>query len=324
MTTETTPSRGAGTFVLLEDFEHAYDNFSLKVHDAGGYLVDHILRPMKEELAKEVDSLESHGLEELRTATASSVDPRFFVVTLDGGTYFSFSDFSFEITRACLDYSHSTAGPYFRLPREMGSQLVHQALRLKRLYEERGASRPIVLCDDGIGTGGSLRKLIALLRDLHLQVHSIFVLLNPLRLTSLEDIEIHTLLPLESPHIWLSERDLYWGIPRSGISFASSEDRLTPEHGIPYTISVSMVESRIGLDGPSAARFRSRCLALNIQFWSYLERTHNRPLLASETKRLSFLSMVEGCAGLTVVEIIAGLLSNSIAIRLDPPVGELS
>ena len=115
------------------------------------------------------------------------------------------------------------------------------------------------------------------------------MLLNPRSVAAVENIDVETLLPFKESHLWLSERDLYWGLPRSGLSFAPSDEMKTSS-GIPYTFTEEMVHARIGLNGSVAPPFRKTCLMLNKDFWQLLEHYHNRSLFLHDCSRLDFLS----------------------------------
>jgi hypothetical protein len=160
-----------------------------------------------------------------------------------------------------------------------------------------------VLCDDGIGTGRSVRSILDIMSDLQLDVTRIYVLVNPACLTNVGGVEVTTLIDTPSDVLWLSERDLYWGLPRSGISLTPM-DICDTTWGVPYTADRELVETRIGLQGQAAVDFRTRCLALNRDFWALLEQHHNRHLFVDECPRLSFFADQLGLAGIRIVDLL--------------------
>jgi hypothetical protein len=111
------------------------------------------------------------------------------------------------------------------------------------------------------------------------------VFINPRNVPAIGNVDVETLIPTTDTPLWLSERDLYWGLPRSGLSFSLS-DEMNPVYGIPYTISTAMVEERIGIMGDAATWFREQCIRSNIAFWELLEHFHNRELLIKDCQRL--------------------------------------
>lgn len=305
-------------FLLLEDFEPAYDAFPLKVIDLDDRLKSEIREPMAEALAEHVSSLRALSLDEIHSLTADVAGHHAFVVTMDGGVCFADADCTLDITRTALelDLCHSERN-YYRLPRAGSRQFVNQGLRLRSLYEERGSQRPIILCDDGIGTGRSLERIVQLLADLNLDVREIVVLANPRQKTQIRDIPVRTLLSDHHDHIWLNERDLYWGLPRSGVSLAL-QDASIPVCGVPYTIDTPMVESRIGLTGAAAAAFRDKNLAINAAFWRWLERGHNRELSVHDCSWLRFLDERFGEPDLRIVDFLEGQARTSDFMLIAP------
>lgn len=298
-------SRHNAHFILLKDFRDSYDNFPLKVVDIDDQLEHEVIVPMEHALEASVTSFRSYNLMEIQEKTLRHVDDRHFVVTLDAGEYFINYDFSVEITRACYKLEHAFRGRYFRLPRS-GPQLIQQGMRLREQYIQSGNGKPIILCDDGIGTGKSLKSILDILYNLHLQIHKLIVLINPHGWKELDNIDIETLIQIDEPHIWLNERDLYWGVPRSGLSFTRPYE-LRPTFGIPYSIDVTMVEARVGLTGKSAIWFRHQCLQLNILFFKYLEYHHNRQILFQDCDRLSLLGEELGESETRVVDFIKAI-----------------
>lgn len=212
-----------------------------------------------------------------------------FVVTMDGGSYFDSFDFSFEITRAVYQLSDVLDEHFFRMAREGKPGFNAQALRVRAQYRERASARPIVLCDDGLGTGRSVREVLTSLAALGLKVDRIVVLLNPSGLRDIDGVPVQTLVDAaSSDDLWLSERDLFWGLPRSGVSFTRFDDH-NPCFGLPYTIDVRMAESRIGLPPPIASSLRSDVLELNRLFWTILEDYSGGHLRFADCPRLAFV-----------------------------------
>ena len=285
------------TFVLLDDFASAYDLFALKAIGIDERLERHVRGPMRAALAECVGEVLEVGDDVIESQRRRLETGRYFVITLDGGSYFSTFDFSFEITRAAYAVEDLVAGNFFRIPRESQPQFNQQAMRIRRQYEQHGNGRPIVLCDDGIGTGRSLLEVILVLDSLGIAVHEIVVLINPSARRSMPgqngdaaavEVPVTTLVPTPADVLWLSERDLYWGLPRSGISLTPPE-QINPCFGLPYTIDTPMVEARVGLVGEVAERFRESCLTLNGRMWRLLEQHHGRPLWFEDCPRLAFI-----------------------------------
>ncbi len=286
MATEQTPL-DRKRFVLLCDFWDAYKNFELK-QTTSVPEIDGAIRPqIHMALSSAVDNLELMDLSQLRTKVRTLIPINKFVVTLDGGVIFNQYDFSLEITRACTSISHAEIGPYVRMPRALSAHLSQQFLNLKAQYEKSSCDG-VVVCDDGIGTGGTIKRILTGLRDVGIRVELVVTVTNPNDLDLLEGVPIKSLRTPGEPYNWLNERDLFWGLPRSGLS-VSEKFHFLGLGGFPYTINRDMVISRIGINPNKAEQFRQTCLTANITFWKLLERFHGRKLRLKDCARLSFL-----------------------------------
>ena len=283
---ESTSHRGESLpFVLFRDFSAAYDVFPLKVIDIDGTLRKEIVSPLVDSLAAHVPSLLIKDLSDIQRLTKLRTPSNVYVVTLDGGTYFPHYDFSISVTRTALTVGTVASGPYARVPRDGSPHLTTRGIQLERHYRTHGYGRPIVLCDDGIGTGQSLSRIVSILRSLSITIDRILVLVNPDQLPHIDRIDVASLYDDIHACLWLNERDLFWGLPRSGLSYAPS-DAFLAECGIPYTIDVKMVQERIGLARDIAESFRHDCLQANVKFWERLELHHSRPLTSADCPRL--------------------------------------
>lgn len=281
-------------YVILRDFVHAYDLFPLKVIDADDWLERHVLRPLIDAFQDAFEELVVLELAGIRSTLGAVGDDRHFVVTLDGGSYFKEHDFSFDITRTCYDLKSMYGGGFPRLPRAPRPQFYNQAVQLRDAYIRRGQHRQVLLCDDGIDTGDSLREIIRLLRQIDVPIDRILVLLNQHGLDRLDDLEVTTAFTdVDLPYEWVSERDLYWGLPRSGLSF-TWPDSVDNRYGIPYTIDERMIQERMRVPFEHVGAIRNACITANIAFWEYLERGHMRALTFEDCDRLAFFHRIGG------------------------------
>lgn len=275
-------------FLLLKDFHASFRDFEFGTHDIDDRLELEVLQPMREALGEAVNELAVRELDEIRRETRSAVKPNEFIVTMDGGVCFPHADARLDVTRTAFELAHVPQGPYIRRSRHGEPAFAEQGLRLRRRYEAEGHHRPIVLCDDGISTGRSLEHVLGFLSDLELEVRRIVVLANPNRIPSVRSVPVTTLFPDYGAYEWLNERDLFWGLPRSGVSIAPRHGTV-PTCGVPYTFDPSITQARIGL-GEEAAAFCRTARELNIRLWEILDEHHERPLRTSECARLDFLS----------------------------------
>lgn len=285
-TPELSPASLNGGFALIRDFDAIYDHFELRTRELGMDL-DALRGEMSAALARATGTVLSIEVSDIH-ALALPIDPETdFVVTLDGGILFPKYDFRIEITRACSKMSAAMKGPYMRLSRQFAPLLRQQAITMRNDFQKSG-KKGIVLCDDGIGTGQTFKSIIQLCGDLGVPVLRAIAITNPSNLTTVDGVEVFTLDPDKSQLAWLNERDLFWGLPRSGIS-VSEPDQFRAIGGIPYTLNEQMAHSRIGVRDDVSRAFVEEALEINERFMRLHEHALDRPLLFQEISRLSCL-----------------------------------
>ncbi len=250
--------------------------------------------PLRTALKELLQSLEIYDHSLISNKASEMIDKRYFVVTMDDGTYFREFDYNFDIARQAFDLKNIKRGPYYRVPRDAGRHVIAQAQDLKEKYVSHGSRKPIVLCDDGIGTGRSLENILNVFDQLEIEVVKCFVLLNPNKVASIFNVDIETIFEHDDNFSWLSERDLFWGLPRSGVTCRLVNDEETVFMGIPYTIDLEMIESRIANFGPDANEFRRICLTANVKLWSFIEKNLGRDFRIRDISRLKALGAVLG------------------------------
>jgi hypothetical protein len=292
---------GGGGFILLADFWEGFHILEARHDSAESFIRTSIQQEMYEALANSVSKLTILATQELRDRAAATLRPDDFVVTLDGGIVFPAADFRIDITRAAESIQKSVSGPYMRVARGLAPQLRQQAINLRAAYAMD--RRHITLCDDGIGTGTTIRNIIELLGQVGLTVERIITVTNPQRFEAIDGVPVTTLFPSDQEFAWLNERDLYWGLPRSGLSI-HRPDQFVAIGGVPYTLSNSIAQNRIGLPPAMTPRFRRANLHLNKRFWSRLEELHGRPLTLRDCSRLQFFGEYLQVADMSIIELI--------------------
>lgn len=316
--------RWQGHFILLCDFWSAYDVFPLKAVGLDERVEESIVAPMREAVAEHVTSFTAIADDDIDTQIEAAGLSDTFVITMDGGSYFRSNNFSFEITRAVFRLSDVLDEQFFRMAREGKPGFHSQTLRVRAQYNETAAGQPIVLCDDGLGTGRSVREVMMSLTSLGLEVSRIVVLLNPRGVTEVEGVRVETLIDTGGEACdWLSERDLFWGLPRSGVSFTRFDDH-NPCFGLPYTIDRRMATSRIGLPEEVATSLRARCLEINRRFWLLLEEFHGGTLRFGECPRLAFVPEYVRTPSDRIVDFLDHVAPESFEVMSIARGGEMS
>lgn len=275
-------------FLLLKDFFASYSDFEFRGDGISDRIEAEVLRPMRSALSGSASELIERDLEDIHASTRLVAKSNEFIVSMDGGVCFPHADARLDVTRTAFELAHVVRGPYIRRSRHGEPAFAEQGLRLRRRYEAEGHHRPVTLCDDGISTGRSLEHVLGFLSDLELEVRRIIVLANPNQITSVRSVPITTLYPNLDDYEWLNERDLFWGLPRSGVSIAPRHGTV-PTCGVPYTFDPLIAAARIGL-GDEAADFCNTARELNIRLWEILDEHHGQPLRISDCTRLDFLS----------------------------------
>lgn len=278
-------------FVLLKDSGPTIDGMGMPL---SGGLNQRLTSKLGDVVNRHVEEFVTHGLGEILEKIHKTLgDTDYFVVTMDGGTYFQEYDFSFEISRTCLKLNELKNGTNYRFPRQGCSQLITQGCELRQKYEDSGYSRPIALCDDGVSTGESLGRIISILRQINLDITHVFVLINEKQIRSIGETDIVTVYDEYEQNIaWLSERDLIWGAPRSGVSYCNTNDMSTV-FGVPYTLDMDIVRRKI-LDFRDTCGFRDDILEVNIWFWEEVEKQLGKEIRFSSLERIAFLEEIVG------------------------------
>lgn len=242
---------------------------------------------MSSALAAAVGTVDELDVERIRSLELPIDRASAYVVTLDGGVLFPKHDYRIEITRACGRMESAITGNFIRLSRQFSPLLNQQILSLSEDFRRSGKST-LVLCDDGIGTGGTFRRIIELCRSLQLPVGNVIALTNPHALAEVADVPVLTLDPVRSKFAWLNERDLFWGLPRSGLS-VSEAHQFRAVGGVPYTLNEAIAEERIGIPELSVSTFIEASLAINRDFYALHERQVGREINFGEIPRLACL-----------------------------------
>lgn len=301
------PKDLGGRFVLIEDFWFLYRDFSLR--QSGAELdINGIREKMHDCLSSAVGRVDRLAVEDLRKLDLPIDRKHDYVVALEGGIIFPDHDYRIEITRACGSLAAAVCGPYLRLSRQFSPLLNQQVLSLASDFG-RSNKRFLVLCDDGIGTGGTFKRLIELCRSLSLPVRLVVAITNPEALTNIDGVPVATLDPDRSRGCWLNERDLYWGLPRSGLS-VSEPHQFRAIGGVPYTINEKMATERIGIPVEKSARFVVDALTINRLMYEVHEDRIGRQIAFPEIPRLACLRERGAVSTFRVVDGLSELAAN--------------
>jgi hypoxanthine-guanine phosphoribosyltransferase len=315
---EIVQSNSVGQFILLNDFFDSFDKMKLPLNRSD--IEKHILFPFRNDLEKIIPNLVQYDINTIREIVNGKIDSRYYIITMDNGTYFHKYDFSINISRTAFNLNNINTGPYFRVPRDDGKQIISQCQALNAHYSKYGNGKPIVLCDDGVGTGKSLQNIINILDELKISTFKIFVLLNPNKLTHIDNYDIVSLIKSKDDYNWLSERDLFWGIPRSGVTCSITQKKGRVIFGVPYTIDVKMIQNRVSDFGDNTQTFREICIKYNILLWKYIEQKTNKKYLVKDINRLKHFGDILGVSDVNILEYLSSI--NNHKYLLDEFIGK--
>ena len=248
--------------------------------------------------------LYSWELEWLRKRAAEKIDDEDFCVTLDRKTYFTDAKFQLDLTRAVSDMERTGSQYFQRRPRQRENSLAKQ---LRVLNGALIQSRPsqVVLADDGLSTGQMLTTVIDACTDNKIRIDQVVVCCNNTYIQKIREVDITPVIEGHPGRPWLNERDLYWGLPRSGLSFAprGNSDRV---YGIPFSFDAQLVQQRIGIED-RVAEFRAACLDSNIALWKQFEKMAGTALYCDDCPPLRFVPDVLGKSECRVLDLLTFL-----------------
>lgn len=247
----------------------------------------------------------------LRERAKQAIEPGEMCVTLDRGEYFTNADYQLDLTRTVSDLTRTGSQHLRRLPRDRRNSLKKQLSDVRGIYIKRRSS-PIVLTDDGVSTGQMLSMVLEECASRDIPISRIVVCCSNSYIEPLHPTDIESLIPKSPGRPWLNERDLYWGLPRSGLSFIPESvlNWRSSVYGVPFTSDVRLVRQRIGIED-GAEEFRVANLAANSTLWSHFERVADRKLYCEDCPPLRFVGDVMKRPQTRVLDLIGELSSTS-------------
>jgi hypothetical protein len=306
-------------FDLLQDFWPSASQLEVAGVDPDRLdrkLVDsHIRVPLTAELDAVAGSVAAYDFSWLRQKTARMVRDDEFCITLDHGVYFSQADFELDLSRTAPDLRHTGSENLARLPRDiedLPTQLAHLRSDLSTSHKKH-----VVVADDGISTGTTLKMVISRCQDYDIDVRRAVVCCNNLYLSTVGSVKVQSIIRRSPGRPWLNERDLYWGLPRSGLTLAPRG------YSIPFSVDVQFVRQRIGVQS-HAQEFRSACLRANIRLWELFEEQAEGPLFCRDCRPLGLIpDLLEQrsprSGDLRVIDLLHELLAGTQALDFDAP-----
>jgi hypothetical protein len=298
---------------LLLDFWDSFSN--LEITGAQPAKIDpraieaHVREPMFEALRAAAGPLAQYDLGRLREQASGLGAHGEFWVTLDHKVYFRSADYELDQTRTADDYTRLGTRSLRRRPRADTDDLQTQVARLAVAFRESGATM-VVVADDGICSGHTMSRVVEACAARELPLTRVVVCCNNTDHRDFHGVPVESIVKHTPNRAWLNERDLYWGLPRSGIPLATM-----PGSGIPFSIDPLRVTQRIEVEDQVEA-FRSSCLRANAELWRQLEHTAGRVLTCEDSPLLRFVPDVLGLRKESVVALLERLANTDYKLRV--------
>ena len=307
-------------FDLLRDFQVALNTLDIEGVDVDGLdrkqIENEVCTPMIKALKGAAGSVYAYPLDWLRAQAQNEVKSSEFCITLDHRVYFSEAAFELDVTRAASDIHRIGSKYLVRRPRKRSDSLPSQFRRLRQVFDASKATRA-VLADDGLSTGETLRMVIDLCRTHEIPLRRIIVCCNNTYEHQLElgGLRIASIIKGTLGRPWINERDLYWGLPRSGLSFAPdlSDKQI---YGIPFSATRRLVRQRIGVRD-DIDDFYSKCLRANQLLWELFESNAGRELFFEDCPPLRFMPDILERRGERVVDLLGRLADGQDELNLE-------
>ena len=312
-------------FDLLQDFWRSLTKIDVAGVDVDRLDRDYIDAEIRERLTRALETIEGsvtkYDFSWLQKKANAAVRPDEFCITLDHGVYFNQADFHLDVSRTASTLRRTGSQHLTRQPRElldMPSQLAALSSTLITSRKKR-----VVVADDGLATGQTLSMVIQRCRDYEIDVRRAVVCCNNTELTQIADSVRITSVVRRSPgRPWLNERDLYWGLPRSGLTLAAKR-KASRSYGIPFSLFSRLVLQRIGIED-EADEFRIACLRANRTLWGLFEEAAGHPLFFEDCAPLRFFPDVVGYRDKRVIDFLTEMIDGVVdADDLDETVTEL-
>jgi hypothetical protein len=304
------------SLTVLCDFARAYRAFEWRTVGVPDWIRNDVVEPLHRALEEALPRVTIRSAAEIRHAIRQCTGLNdHYRVTVDGQSYFR-GHVDFDLTRIAPSRGELLRGPYERGLRHSDSSVYLRGNRVVAQYRSTGGDRPIAVCDDGISTGRSMKEVVINLKDHGVTPALIVVLVNPRSIKQIEGVKVINLFDCEAHSAWLNERDLYWGLPRSGVSMRGARED-SHNIGVPYSLAVELLTSRIGISPDAAASLRPKILEVNQIFWQRLEEAYGQKLCLRDSLRLQGLTERLDFDDGRIVGIIREVAQETYALPLE-------
>ncbi len=203
-----------------------------------------------------------------------------FIISLDNWIYSNDADFYFDCTRMYDDLKDIISWNYDIKTRTWDDIKTQISTLIKQLNLE-WKNKKIVLCDDGIFSWDTLKKILELLKSSWIKPDLLRVILNFSRNTNLLWVEIEALRNEKSCIDWIDERDFYFWIPMWWASIFNSWNI----YGVSYVSNCPIAEKKASIPKKYSKVFCEEMIDLNINLIKQIEKTRWKIIELIEMER---------------------------------------
>lgn len=304
-------------FDLLQDFWVSMEDLDVSGVDVR--LIDRELvdKEIRARLTSDLDAVEGpvapYDYTWLRQKASAAIRPDEYCITLDHQVYFVDADFALDLSRTAPNMHRTGSQHLTRRPRDMTDLPAQLAALSSRLATSR-TSR-VVVADDGLSTGQTLSTVISRCKDYGIDVRRAIVCCNNTELTQLKNsVKVSAIIKRNVGRPWLNERDLYWGLPRSGLTLAPLTKR-GRAYSIPFSVNAKLVQQRICVED-DVDEFRLSCLRATKSLWSIFEDVAGHPLTCEDCPPLRFIPDIVGDRHRRVIDLLTDLIDGTATLAL--------
>ncbi len=209
-----------------------------------------------------------------------------FILSLDNWIYIQAADAYFDSTRVYNSYSSILDyWENYKIKKRDGTDLKNQLFEILDSIKKSQKSK-IILCDDWIFSGNTMKDILSLLQKYGIEVSEVRTVLNLSWSKFIWWIPIKS-LHFESQYIdWIDERDLFYGTCMWGATF---QNRRWEINWLPYIDSKAVAMKKASIPEKTVWEFCKVMTEQNIYYIEKVEKILWEKISLSCFPRISYL-----------------------------------
>ncbi len=207
------------------------------------------------------------------------------IIGLENWIYIPDADFNFNSTRTSpSEEALFDKKLWYQITQRDWDDLEKQIIELQEMYKKSKKTK-VIVCDDGIFSGDTLKKTIEIFQKAWIQIDCIRVALNFSKKDSLDGIPIESMYAPKEYIDWIDERDLFYWMPMSGASIKNGKKI----YWIPYIANQKIASQKASIPTEKSKRFCKNMIEQNQYLWEAINRLRGKETELWELNRLSNL-----------------------------------